>query len=166
MSSESSETIASSEEQHGIGKAAAEVLIVDLTGTCLCGASRWTFRGDVGVSGATACNCTLCRRYGALWVYGFEGSECSISGPVSSFKRVGKSDPALEVLFCPVCACVLSWRGLRQAEKENGRHRMAVNLRLAEPELISEIPVARFDGKDSFEDLPPIDGRCVKDLWF
>ena len=25
--------------------------------------------------GATACNCTACRRYGALWAYGHEGEE-------------------------------------------------------------------------------------------
>ncbi|MDE2462228.1 MAG: GFA family protein, partial [Alphaproteobacteria bacterium] len=35
-----------------------------LTGTCHCGAAHWTFEGDPGA--ITACNCTLCRRYGAL----------------------------------------------------------------------------------------------------
>jgi hypothetical protein len=48
---------------------------------------------------------------------------------------------------------------------ENGMKRMAVNLRLAEPESISSIPVTRFDGLETFDDLP-MDGRCVKDLWF
>jgi hypothetical protein len=140
-------------------------IFLELDGSCHCGAARWTFSGELEGGMATACNCTLCRRYGALWAYGWEGKECSISGPVSSYKRVGKADPALEILFCTNCACVLCWRGLRQKEMENNRHRIAVNLRLAEPERISSLPVTRFDGLDTFDDLA-LDGRCIKDLWF
>lgn len=128
-------------------------IFLELDGSCHCGAARWTFSGELEGGMATACNCTLCRRYGALWAYGWEGKECSISGPVSSYKRVGKADPALEILFCTNCACVLCWRGLRQKEMENNRHRIAVNLRLAEPERISSFPVTRFDGLDTFDDL-------------
>ena len=42
-----------------------------LKGSCHCGAAGWTLEGDPGP--ATACNCTLCRRYGALWAYDYEG---------------------------------------------------------------------------------------------
>lgn len=41
----------------------------------------------------------------------------------------------------------------------------AVNLRLAEPEAVANIPIQRFEGLKSFEDLP-LDGRCVGDYWF
>jgi hypothetical protein len=58
---------------------------------------------------------------------------------------------------------VLCWRGLRL--DANGRRRIAVNLRLADPEAVAELPVDHFDGLDSFDDLPR-DGRCVRDLWF
>jgi hypothetical protein len=40
-----------------------------------------------------------------------------------------------------------------------------VNLRLAEPEAVAQIPIDHFDGLNSFEDLPR-DGRCVADYWF
>jgi hypothetical protein len=40
-----------------------------LTGTCHCGAAHWTLEGDPG--SITACNCTLCLRYGALWAYDY-----------------------------------------------------------------------------------------------
>ena len=43
--------------------------------------------------------------------------------------------------------------------------RIAVNLRLTEPEPIARIPIDHFDGLGRFEDLPR-DGRCVADLWF
>ena len=74
-----------------------------------------------------------------------------------------KTEPALEIHFCTTCADVLCWRGLRL--EADGRRRMAVNLRLAPPDTVAALPIDRFDGLDSFEDLP-LDGRCVRDLWF
>ena len=80
-----------------------------LIGSCHCGASQWTLEGDPGP--ATACNCTLCRRYGALWAYDYEGERIRISGPSAAYTRAGKADPVLEIRFCPACGCVLCWRG-------------------------------------------------------
>lgn len=131
-----------------------------LTGTCHCRAAQWTLAGDPG--SITACNCTLCRRYGALWAYDYEGGRIALAGPTASYTRVGKADPALEILFCPTCAGVLAWRGLRL--ETDGRRRMAVNLRLAPPEAVAHLPIDHFDGLDSFDDLPS-SGRCVRDLW-
>lgn len=42
---------------------------------------------------------------------------------------------------------------------------MAVNLRLAPPEAVADLPIDHFNGLRTFEDLPR-DGRCVRDLWF
>ena len=132
-----------------------------LIGSCHCGNASWTLEGDPG--SITACNCTLCRRYGALWAYDYEGERISIAGQTASYTRAAEKQPSLEILFCPACACVLSWRGLRL--QRDGRRRMAVNLRLAEPDAVAKIPVDRFDGLDTFEDLPR-DGRCVVDFCF
>jgi hypothetical protein len=41
-----------------------------IQGSCHCGAVQWRFDGVP--EGATACNCTVCRRYGVLWAYDFE----------------------------------------------------------------------------------------------
>jgi hypothetical protein len=132
-----------------------------LTGTCHCGAANWTLVGEPG--SITACNCTLCRRYGALWAYDYENERIQIQGTVRSYARATKANPSLEILFCPNCACVLSWRGL--GLDENGRRRIAVNLRLAPPEKVADLPIDQFDGLDTFDDLPS-DGRCVRNLWF
>lgn len=132
-----------------------------LTGTCHCRATHWTLEGDPGP--VTACNCTLCRRYGALWAYDYVDERIRVSGPTASYRRAGKDTPSLEVLFCPTCACVLAWRGLRASD--SGRIRIAVNVRLAPPEAVADLPVDHFDGLDSFDDLPR-DGRCVRDMWF
>jgi len=128
-----------------------------LDGSCLCGAVRWKFDGTP--EGATACNCTACRRYGVLWAYDYEDEGIHISGPTQAYVR-GK---ALGFHFCPTCGCVAYWRA-REPNKE-GKRRIAVNLRLAEPETVAHIPIVHFDGLESFDDLPR-DGKCVKDYWF
>lgn len=131
-----------------------------LTGTCHCGRARWTLQGDPG--SVTACNCTLCRRYGVLWAYDYEGERIALHGATASYVRTDVSDPALEIVFCPTCAGVLAWRGLRL--KADGRRRIAVNVRLAPPEEVADLPVDHFDGLGAFEDLPS-QGKCVRDLW-
>lgn len=129
-----------------------------IQGSCLCGSVRWRLASQP--DGATACNCTACRRYGTLWAYDHEGEGIEVSGPTQAFVR-GK---ALSFNFCPSCGCVAYWRALRTDEQ--GRWRIAVNLRLAEsPEAVAQIPIDHFDGFDSFDDLPR-DGRCVADYWF
>ena len=80
----------------------------------------------------------------------------------TSYVRADEKNPSLEILFCPTCAGVVAWRSLHLDER--GRRRMAVNLRLAEPELVADLPIDHFDGFDTFEDLPS-NGRCVRDLW-
>jgi len=128
-----------------------------LEGACHCGAVHWQFSGMP--ESATACNCTVCRRYGALWAYDFEGEAIHVSGPTRGYVR-GK---AIEFHFCSTCGCVAYWRA--QEADEQGRRRIAVNLRLAEPAPVARLPIDHFDGLVSFEDLPR-DGRCVGDLWF
>jgi hypothetical protein len=128
-----------------------------ILGACLCGAVRWQFEGQPDA--ATACNCTACRRYGVLWAYDYEDEGIKVSGKTRAFAR-GK---ALEFHFCPVCGNVAFWRALEKDEA--GRRRIAVNLRLAEPDAVAKIPIDHFDGLNTFEDLPR-DGRCVADYWF
>ena len=129
-----------------------------IEGSCHCGGVRWQFHGDP--ESATACNCTICRRYGTLWAYGWVGEEIHVSGPTQIYIR-GK---ALEFHFCPTCGCVAYWRAIRTGE--DGRRRIAVNLRLAEdPAAVAHLPVEHFDGLDTFDDLGQ-DGRTVADHWF
>jgi len=128
-----------------------------IEGSCHCGAVRWSFEGLP--DSATACNCTLCRRYGTLWAYDYEGERIRVSGPAKSYAP-GRG---IGFHFCPSCACIAYWRALGPGE--DGRRRIAVNLRLAEPEPVAGIVIDHFDGLGKFEDLGR-DGRCVADMWF
>lgn len=125
-------------------------------GSCHCAAVKWQYEGDPGT--ATACNCTVCRRWGTLWIYGFEGAEVHVTGRTQIYIR----GPDLEFHFCAVCGCVTHWRGIRA--KPNGRHRSGLNVRLAEPEAVAHLPVHHFDGLTTGRGLPS-DGRCVADYW-
>ncbi len=129
-----------------------------LHGSCHCGRVTWRF--DAVPEGATACNCTVCRRHGTLWIYGYEGEGVSVTGETRPYARGEKS---LSFHFCPECGCVAYWRA-NQAGTD-GRRRLAVNVRLAEPETVADIPIDHFDGLHSFEDLPR-DGKRVRDYWF
>lgn len=128
-----------------------------LEGSCHCGAVRWQL--DAMPTSATACNCTACRRYGALWAYGHEGEDIRVSGSTTAYIR-GK---ALSFDFCPRCGNVTHWRGLETDAQ--GRRRIAVNLRTTEPGPIAHLPIDHFDGLATWDDLPQ-DGRCIKDMWF
>jgi hypothetical protein len=109
---------------------------------------------------ATACNCTLCRRFGALWAYGFRDEAIRISGRTSVYVR-GED---IGFHFCPECGAAAYWLSLEPGE--DGRHWMAVNLRLAEdPALIGATPIRHFEGLESFREKP-MDGRCVRDYWY
>jgi hypothetical protein len=108
---------------------------------------------------ATACNCTACRRYGTLWAYGYEGENIRITGHTTPYIR----GDSLSFNFCATCGGVTHWRGLQA--NEQGRRRVAVNLRMTEPGPIADVPIDHFDGLEKWEDLPR-DGRCIRDLWF
>lgn len=129
-----------------------------IKGNCHCGTVHWRFDGMP--DSATACNCTVCRRYGTLWAYGYQDESIHVSGPTRAYVR---GDGMLGFHFCPECGCVAYWRGLEPDDK--GRRRIAVNLRLTEPGPVAGLPIDHFDGLETFTDLPR-DGKCVSDYWF
>ena len=130
-----------------------------MQGTCHCGRVTWTL--DTSPESVTACNCTICRRYGVLWAYGYIGHDIHTSGETRSYRR--SDGGAIDFQFCPTCGCVTHYVATKPGD--DGRHWTAVNLRLTDPEPIAHLPIDHFDGLDSFDDLPR-DGRCVSDMWF
>ncbi len=129
-----------------------------LEGSCHCGAVTWEL--DEMPPSATACNCTVCRRYGVLWAYGWLDEDIRVSGTTKAYIR---GDKVLSFHFCPDCGCVTHWRGI--GEGPDGRVRCAVNLRLTEPDPVANVPIRHFEGLETFQDLA-MDGRCVSDYWF
>ena len=130
-----------------------------IEGTCHCEQVKWSY--ELALESVTACNCTLCSRYGALWAYGFLNQGIKVSGPTSVYMR-GRQLSGYH--FCSTCGCLAYY--LAQKEDDQGQRKIAVNTRMIkEPDQIFNLPIDHFDGRYKFEDLPR-DGRCIKDLWF
>jgi len=141
----------------GLNQRSCSMELATIDGSCHCGSVRWHL--DHTPDSATACNCTVCRRYGVLWAYGHENDGVRISGNTRAYWRGG----GIEFHFCAVCGGVAYWRG-RETDA-TGQRRIGVNLRMAEPASVAPIPIEHLDGLDTFEPLPR-DGRCVGDYWF
>ncbi len=130
-----------------------------LKGSCHCGEVGWIL--ETPPKSITACNCTLCCRYGALWAYGYIGYDIRTTGQTRTYRRRDSGD--IDFHFCAACGCVTHY--VAGSKDENGRMRAAVNVRMSDPSLISALPIRHFEGHDSFQELPR-DGRTVKDMWF
>ncbi len=131
------------------------------SGSCHCGAARWTYSGEI--KNGTVCSCTICRRYGVIWAYGVLGENVSLTTSADPLTRYVRGDKMLSFNFCKTCGCVLSWQDI--VPDENGKTHIAVNLRMAEPEAVAKVPLRRFDGLHKWADEPR-DGRTVGDIWF
>lgn len=97
-----------------------------------------------------------------MWAYDYENGRIVTRGESRAYVRADEPRPTLETHFCPYCGNVLWWRGLTL--EADGRRRMAVNVRLAGPESVADLPIDLFDGLDTFDELPS-DGRRVRHFW-
>ncbi len=130
-----------------------------LKGHCHCESVSWIYPKNL--ESVTACNCTLCRRYGALWAYGYLEEGISISGNTVAYERERQLNG---FHFCLNCGCLAYY--LSKSKDSEGRLRIAVNLRMIDnPDKIMGLQIDHFDGLNKFEDEPS-DGRKIKDLWY
>jgi len=129
-----------------------------IEGSCHCGAVHWRF--DRVPEQATACNCSVCRRYGTLWAYDFEGEAIHVTGETRAYAW---GDRAIGFHFCPICGGLTHWRSNHL--RRDGRRRSAVNLRMAEPEAVAGIAIEHLNGLEDFEPVPG-HARNVGELWF
>lgn len=90
----------------------------------------------------TSCNCSSCRRNGALWAY----------YPPADVRKSGESKPyisgdrMLELHHCPICGCTTHWESIDRSYTE----KMGVNARLMAPEILAAARVRRLDGADTW----------------
>ena len=115
-------------------------------GSCHCGAV--SFVAPRKPEWLTDCNCSICRRIGALWAH-FERREVELCISEGGTIAYVQGDRTLAVHTCRVCGCTPFWLGLDKAP--GGR--MAVNFRMCDPQDIRDVPVRHFDGADSWQFL-------------
>lgn len=117
-----------------------------IRGACHCGAVRWEL--DDVPAHATECNCSACRRFAALWV---SAPASRIALDYAHEATIGYvwGDATLAFHTCRTCGCTTHWESLMDADDPP----MAVNLRMADADVVAAIPVRHFDGADSFRFL-------------
>jgi hypothetical protein len=114
-----------------------------IEGSCHCGAVNFTVRQQP--EWLTECNCSICRKIGALWAH-YQIEDVAISAPADATISYVQGDKTLAVHTCKECGCTTHWESL---QPELNR-RMAVNYRMCSPDDVAGLTVRKFDGADSW----------------
>ena len=112
-------------------------------GSCHCGAVQ--FELTESPEKLVDCNCSICRRIGALWGHVLIDSVTIHSEPDSTTAYI-QGDKSLAIHTCASCGCTTHWQNLQ----EDGEH-MAVNFRMCNAEEITPFQIRKFDGADTWE---------------
>jgi hypothetical protein len=114
-----------------------------LEGSCHCGAVRITLPSPP--EKATDCNCSICRRLGALWSY-YEFGTVRIEGHPENTQEYIWGDRTLRTVRCRTCGVATHWEPLEPKPCE--KH--GVNLRNFDAELLASVKMRKFDGADTW----------------
>jgi hypothetical protein len=110
--------------------------------SCVCGAVR------LAISRApdelVDCNCSICRRYAALWAY-YSLKDVIVPGGLTDTFMQGPKK--IEFHRCKICGCVTHW------SPKDQRDRMGVNARLLDPEVVARARLRHLDGANTWKYL-------------
>ena len=103
----------------------------------------------------TDCNCSICRKYGALWAYFLKKFlKISTKEKNSLLYSVESNNGRMRIAYCKFCGCVThyDWGKKQRLDKM-----MAVNGRIFDLDLLESIPVKKLDGARhwDYEKGPP-----------
>jgi hypothetical protein len=110
-----------------------------LVATCHCGAIRISVRRKFRT--LTSCNCSICRRYGALWAY-YAASSVSIVAPKAGLSRYSWNRKIRVYFRCKNCGCVTHYA----PRKARRNATVAVNAVNFEPSALAGVRIRQFDG--------------------
>ena len=115
-----------------------------IEGSCHCGAVRVSIPSLP--TRMTMCNCSVCRRTGALTAY-FPQASVRIEGHPEHTQTYVWGDRTLQFVRCATCGCQIGWEPL----VPNSDGRMGVNMRNFDPVLLQDVALRRFDGAVSWK---------------
>jgi hypothetical protein len=110
--------------------------------SCVCGAVRLTI--SRAPDELVDCNCSICRRYAALWAY-YPLKDVVVPGGLTEVFMLGPKK--IEFHRCKICGCVTHWSPRDQ------RDEMGVNARLLDPEVVARARVRHLDGAKTWKYL-------------
>ena len=107
--------------------------------SCHCGAVRLQI--VAAPASVTDCNCSICRRLGALWAY-YAPEEVVVCVQAGETDAYVWGDKTLAFHRCRICGCITHWAPLPHRDQD----RMGVNARLMDPVVLAAARVRRLDG--------------------
>ena len=115
--------------------------------SCHCGAVRIIV--ETAPTELTSCNCSICRRLGALWAFYLPG-QVQVVGDTTSYLWADRirGDRTVDIHHCATCACTTHWKPVGPR-----RDRMAVNARLMEPQVVEAARIRHLDGAETWKYL-------------
>lgn len=117
-----------------------------INGKCHCGEISYEFRDTPQFT--VRCNCSICRRLGTLWIY-TDAANITINANDENSLSYSHADKELDFRTCKTCGTSILW----QSATTPGKGRTALNLNMAELEVIMTIPIRHFDGADTWKFL-------------
>ncbi len=117
-----------------------------IEGSCHCGCVAFTLAQ--APESLVDCNCSICRRIGALWGH-LEIEDVAISLVDGKTIAYTHGDQELAFHTCARCGCTTLWENLRPQEYTH----MAANFRMCTPDVIGQFEIRKFDGADTWQFL-------------
>jgi hypothetical protein len=117
-----------------------------LAATCHCGAIRIYVRQKSRT--LTSCNCSICRRYGALWAY-YAASSVTIKAPKGGLAKYSWNRKIRAYYRCKKCGCVTHYT----YRKKRRNTTVAVNAVNFEPSALIGVRIRHLDGAASWKFL-------------
>ena len=99
----------------------------------------------------TRCNCSICRRYGALWAYQ-QRKAIRVADENGTLKSYTWGKGLLEFFHCSNCGCVTHYH--HSDRRDDGSDMSAVNMRnIDDPARIAQLPIRLLDGSGTWRVL-------------
>jgi hypothetical protein len=117
-----------------------------ITAACHCGAVRIHVRRMART--LTRCNCSICRRYGALWAY-YSPSSVTVEAPKGGLSEYSWNRRIRVYYRCKKCGCVTHY----SYRKKRRNTTVAVNAVNFEPSALAGVRIRHLDGAASWKFL-------------
>jgi hypothetical protein len=93
----------------------------------------------------TSCNCSICRRYGALWAY-YPAGSVQIQAPRGGLSSYSWRRRIRAYFRCKTCGCNTHYK----YRKKWGSGTVAINATNFEPQVLQAIRIRKLDGASTW----------------
>jgi hypothetical protein len=114
-----------------------------LSAICHCGRVRILVRQAPRT--VTSCNCSICRRYGALWAY-YSARSVQIQARKGGLSSYAWRHRVRAYFRCSTCGCITHY----QYRKTWGSSTVAINATNFEPQVLKGVRVRKLDGASTW----------------